>query len=447
MRKRESYDDLVSYIERDPNKIRYPNRAATFQEQSHYMKHLGGEDYIAMEEQQLRASKEKVKEDIIRERAGGEATSVLVREEVRREAPPPMARREKPVEARREATPETRREATPARAPVAPVESVSPAIAEGIERTVEAEKGKKTDRRFRSRKMVIEELGNTTRIAEAGRLADVKMQPKPTPAPEQVRASSPVIQFVGDVSMEPLGGNEELTYTKASMRRMRKKGAFPEPYGNPLAYRPNANPASSGDPAGSSASADYQRRLREEELLRLEKERLVTQQLENDRKEATRGRSKTVKKKKEKEKETEAEEENAPESKKKKASPIEVIEINEDDGRQRSRSKQGKRRGKDKEKEPEAEKPKAKRPTSDEASQPPKKTKASAFLELPGMTKTEKKEAKKRQQEEQKAEEKQEKRRKPTAKEESKTQYFEIGDIERPKTKKKEEKAKAQKEE
>jgi hypothetical protein len=58
------------------------------------------------------------------------------------------------------------------------------------------------------------------------------------------------------------------------------------------------------------------------------------------------------------------------------------------------------------------------------------------------MTKTEKKEAKKRQQEEQKAEEKQEKRRKPTTKDESKTEYFQIGDIERPKGKKKEEEPK-----
>jgi hypothetical protein len=352
LRKRESYDDLVRYIERDPNKIRYPNRSATFLEQSHYMKHLGGEDYMAMEEQQLRVSKEKVKEDVIRERAGGgEATSALVREEVRREAPPPMVRREKPVEARREATPViTRMETSVA-------ESVSPAIAEGIEKVVEAEKGKKTDRRFRNQRMVIEELGNTTRIPEAGRTADVSMQPKPTPASERVRENSPVIQVADDVAMEALGGTEEIKYTKASMRRMRKKGTFPEPYGNPLTYNPNANPASSNDPGGSSASADYQRRLREEELLRLEKERLVTQQLESDKKEATRGRSKTVKKKKE----TETKEENKPES------AMEVIDVNDDDGRQRSRSKQGRRRGK--EMDIEVEKPKAKRPTSEEASQ------------------------------------------------------------------------------
>ena len=339
-----------------------------------------------------------------------------------------MVRRETPVEARREAT--------PARAPVATVEeSVSPAIAEGIEKAVEAEKGKKTDRRFRNQKMVIEELGNTTRIPEAGRTADVSMQPKPTPAPERTRGSSPVIQVADDVAMEPLGGTEEIKYTKASMRRMRKKGTFPEPYGNPLTYNPNANPASSNDPGGSSASADYQRRLREGELLRLEKERLVTQQLESDKKEATRGRSKTVKKKKE----TETKEENKPES------AMEVIDVNDDDGRQRSRSKQGRRRGK--EMETDAEKPKPKRPTSEEASQKPKKSKVSQ-LELPEpMTKAEKKEAKKRQQEEQKAEEKQDKRRKPTAKEESKVQYFQIDDVVDRKTKeeKKKEKAKAQK--
>ena len=57
--------------------------------------------------------------------------------------------------------------------------------------------------------MVIEELGNTTRIAEAGRTADVNMQPKPTPAPEKVRGSSQVIQLVGDIDMDPVGEAEE----------------------------------------------------------------------------------------------------------------------------------------------------------------------------------------------------------------------------------------------
>ena len=90
LRRRESYDDIVKYIETDPDKIRYPNRKASFLEQSHYMKFLGGEDYIAMEEQQLRASKEKIKEVMIRERADVNITSSLVRDEVRRETKQPI---------------------------------------------------------------------------------------------------------------------------------------------------------------------------------------------------------------------------------------------------------------------------------------------------------------------------------------------------------------------
>ena len=35
LKKRESYDDLVRYIETDPNKIKYPDRRATQLEQSH----------------------------------------------------------------------------------------------------------------------------------------------------------------------------------------------------------------------------------------------------------------------------------------------------------------------------------------------------------------------------------------------------------------------------
>ena len=69
LKRRQTYDELVNYIETDPTRIRDPNRAATFAERSHYMKHLGGEDYIEMEEQQLRVSKEKVKEEMLRRRS------------------------------------------------------------------------------------------------------------------------------------------------------------------------------------------------------------------------------------------------------------------------------------------------------------------------------------------------------------------------------------------
>lgn len=134
--------------------------------------------------------------------------------------------------------------------------------------------------------------------------------------------------------------------------------------------------------------------MREEELLRLEHERLVSQRLQKEaegqaqaQKEARRGRSRTVKGKPEQPKEPEAEE-----------------------ARVRSRSRK-------------------------------KKENAMA---LEDMTKTEKKDEKKRQKEEEA-----EKREEKKPKKESKTQYFSIGDIERPKTKKqeKEDEKRRQKEE
>ena len=52
LKRRDTYDEIVQFIETDQTKIKYPNRNATLIEQSYYMKMLGGQDYIAMEEQQ-----------------------------------------------------------------------------------------------------------------------------------------------------------------------------------------------------------------------------------------------------------------------------------------------------------------------------------------------------------------------------------------------------------
>ena len=417
LRKRDTYDEIVKYIESDPTKIRYPNRQATFLEQSHYMKHLGGEDYIQMEEQQLRASKEKVKEDIIRERAGGEETSSLVREELRREARTPLrtsstqtARRfeltsstqtETPPQ-RNEATSSTQTDAAPLRRSTAPrrseasssstqteapqqrvafaqTETIAPSVAESVMNVVESAQDKGTQRRLRNQRMAIEELGNTTRIPEAAMRAALEAQPQPKPAESKPRSSSPMIQYVGDEVMAEPAPEVDVQYSKAEMRRMRRKQAFPQPYGAPKALNPMS--ASSADASGSSAALEYQRRLREEELLRLEHQRLVSQ--------PKRGRTKTV-----------------------------MMET-------------------------EAEKAK-KRSTSDNTSHKGKRSKVGGLLEIEPMpmTKAQKQEAKKRQQEENKAEKKDEKK----AKKESKTEYFSIADAEPPKQRKKKEEPKKEKE-
>ena len=70
LKKRDTYDEIVNYIETDPTKIRYPDRTATFIEQSHQMKMLGGQAYADMEEQQEKNIKEDMKDGLLRTAAG-----------------------------------------------------------------------------------------------------------------------------------------------------------------------------------------------------------------------------------------------------------------------------------------------------------------------------------------------------------------------------------------
>ena len=70
LKRRDTYDEIANYIETDPNKIRYPDRTATFIEQSHQMKMLGGQAYADMEDQQENNIKEDMKDGLLRRAAG-----------------------------------------------------------------------------------------------------------------------------------------------------------------------------------------------------------------------------------------------------------------------------------------------------------------------------------------------------------------------------------------
>jgi hypothetical protein len=277
----------------------------------------------------------------------------------------------------------TQTEAPQQRVAFAQTESIAPSVADTVMNVVESAQEKGTQRRLRNQRMAVEELGNTTRIPEAAMRAALEAQPQPRPAESKTRSSSPMIQYVGDEVMEEQAPEVDVQYSRAEMRRMRRKQTFPQPYGAPKALNPMS--ASADDASGSSAALEYQRRLREEELLRLEHQRLVSQQLQAEQEEAKRGGSKTVSM------------------------------------------------------ETDAEKAK-KRSTSDDTSKKGKKSKVGGLLEIEPMpmTRAQKQEAKKRQQEEDKAEKKEEKK----AKKESKTEYFSIADVESPKQRKKKEEPK-----
>ena len=65
LKKRDNYDEKVNYVETDRTKIRYPDRRATFIEQSHY-KMLGGGDCITLQRQQDTQAKQGMKDAMVR---------------------------------------------------------------------------------------------------------------------------------------------------------------------------------------------------------------------------------------------------------------------------------------------------------------------------------------------------------------------------------------------
>ena len=74
LRKRETYDELINELERDPIK-HYPNRKASQIENSNYMSQLTG-DFDEMMQQHERVAKEKMKENLLQQMAASSGTSV-----------------------------------------------------------------------------------------------------------------------------------------------------------------------------------------------------------------------------------------------------------------------------------------------------------------------------------------------------------------------------------
>jgi hypothetical protein len=191
------------------------------------MKHLGGEDYIEMEEQQIRASKEKVKEDVVRDMAGrddgsGSGTASLLRDASMRsesrsppgapgymsEEPrlPPGAlgpnkdrlieRRQRKRENQRERKQESNRE-----------------FSQAIDDFLEEQSRSRTEQRVRNQDRVIEELSQVPAVAAAASIAE-----------------------------------------ETQRRRGRPRTRFPEPVGEPEVFHPGAS--SSSQPQGSTATAE-----------------------------------------------------------------------------------------------------------------------------------------------------------------------------------------------
>ena len=74
LRKRETYDELINELERDPIK-HYPNRKASQIENSNYMSQLTG-DFDEMMQKHERVAKEQMKENLLQQMAASSGTSV-----------------------------------------------------------------------------------------------------------------------------------------------------------------------------------------------------------------------------------------------------------------------------------------------------------------------------------------------------------------------------------
>ena len=59
--KRQTYEEIIDYIENDPDKIQYPNRAAIFLRNTFQLSQLDGMGQALLEQQEMNEMAERVK--------------------------------------------------------------------------------------------------------------------------------------------------------------------------------------------------------------------------------------------------------------------------------------------------------------------------------------------------------------------------------------------------
>ena len=61
LRRKPTYEEVIDYIENDPDKIKYPNRAAKFLRSTFQLSQLDGAGQALLEQQQVEEMKERIK--------------------------------------------------------------------------------------------------------------------------------------------------------------------------------------------------------------------------------------------------------------------------------------------------------------------------------------------------------------------------------------------------
>ena len=67
LRRRETYEEIINYLENEQEIIKYPDRRAKFLRDSPYLTQLDGEGIRTLEEQETGAIRQRAKDDMLRE--------------------------------------------------------------------------------------------------------------------------------------------------------------------------------------------------------------------------------------------------------------------------------------------------------------------------------------------------------------------------------------------
>ena len=89
LRRKQTYEEIIDYIENDPDKIQYPNRAAKFLRNTFQLSQLDGMGQALLEQQEINEMAERVKDYQLKELADQNETSKII-EDAKNTSPQPI---------------------------------------------------------------------------------------------------------------------------------------------------------------------------------------------------------------------------------------------------------------------------------------------------------------------------------------------------------------------
>ena len=89
LRRKQTYEEIIDYIENDPDKIQYPNRAAKYLRNTFQLSQLDGMGQALLEQQEANEMAERVKDYQLKELADQNETSKAI-EDAKSKNPSPI---------------------------------------------------------------------------------------------------------------------------------------------------------------------------------------------------------------------------------------------------------------------------------------------------------------------------------------------------------------------